>query len=216
MSWFLRNFDQVAVALGQHVAIALTALVIAFAIALPIGIAAARSQRVYAVAIAISGLLYTIPTLAFLALLIPLVGLGRTNAIIAMVSVWWPQYARLSRSLVLTQREQEYVHAAQAAGCGPARTLFRHIFPNTLGSLIVLLTLDIGTAIITFAGLSFLGLGVRPPTAEWGSMVAAGRLLIDQWWVSGFPGLAIFTVVVAINFLGDGIRDWLDPKSRRR
>ena len=86
MTWFLRNWDQVAVALGQHIAIALTALVIAFAMALPVGIAAARSQRVYAAAIAISGLLYTIPTLAFLALLIPLVGLGRTNAIIAMVA----------------------------------------------------------------------------------------------------------------------------------
>jgi len=162
----------------------------------------------------IADLVLSFPALILAMAIAAALGIGITNAIIAMVSVWWPQYARLSRSLVLTQREQEYVHAARVAGCGSRRILFRHIFPNTVGSLVVLLTLDIGTAIITFAGLSFLGLGVPPPTPEWGSMVAAGRLLIDQWWVSGFPGLAIFTVVVAFNFLGDGIRDWLDPRSR--
>jgi peptide/nickel transport system permease protein len=178
------------------------------------GIAAYAGQRIEEAMMRVADLVLSFPALILAMAIAAALGIGVTNAIIAMVSVWWPQYARLSRSLVLTQREQEYVHAAQAAGCGPMRTLFRHIFPNTLGSLIVLLTLDIGTAIITFAGLSFLGLGVRPPTAEWGSMVAAGRLLIDQWWVSGFPGLAIFTVVVSFNFLGDGIRDWLDPRSK--
>ena len=85
-----------------------------------------------------------------------------------------------------------------------------------VGPLIVLVTLDVGNAIITFAGLSFLGLGVIPPTPEWGSMVAEGRELIEQWWVAAFPGLAILTVVLGFNFLGDGIRDWLDPRSRRR
>ena len=80
----------------------------------------------------------------------------------------------------------------------------------------VLVTLDVGNAIITFAGLSFLGLGVIPPTPEWGSMVSEGRELIEQWWVAAFPGFAILTVVLGFNFLGDGIRDWLDPRSRRR
>lgn len=143
-------------------------------------------------------------------------GIGVVNAVVAMVVVWWPQYARLARSLVLVQRDHEYVQAAHVLGYGPGRTLVRHILPNALGPLVVLMTLDVGNAIITFAGLSFLGLGVTPPTAEWGAMVSAGRLLIEQWWVATFPGIAIITVVLGFNFLGDGVRDWLDPRSRRR
>ncbi|TAN27850.1 MAG: ABC transporter permease [Castellaniella sp.] len=143
-------------------------------------------------------------------------GIGTVNTITAMLVVWWPKFARLTRGLVLQQRSQEYVTAAVVAGFGPGRILARHIIPNAIGPLIVLVTLDIGNAIITFAGLSFLGLGVVPPMPEWGSTVAEGRQLVAQWWVSAFPGLAIFTVVMAFNFIGDGVRDWLDPKTRRR
>ena len=143
-------------------------------------------------------------------------GIGTINTIIAMLVVWWPKFARLARSLVLVQRSQEYVEAAVVMGLSPARILMRHIMPNSVGPLIVLVTLDVGNAIITFAGLSFLGLGVIPPTPEWGSMVSEGRELIEQWWVAAFPGFAILTVVLGFNFLGDGIRDWLDPRSRRR
>ena len=140
-------------------------------------------------------------------------GIGTTNTIIAILIVWWPKFARLARSLVLQQRAREYVEAALIAGYGPARILGRHIIPNAVGPLVVLLTLDVGNAIITFAGLSFLGLGTVPPTAEWGAMVAEGRELVQQWWVAAFPGLAILTVVLGFNFLGDGVRDWLDPRS---
>jgi peptide/nickel transport system permease protein len=143
-------------------------------------------------------------------------GIGTLNTIIAMLVVWWPKFARLARSLVLVQRSQEYVEAAVVMGLSPARIVLRHILPNAVGPLIVLVTLDVGNAIITFAGLSFLGLGVVPPTPEWGSMVSEGRELIEQWWVATFPGLAILSVVLGFNFLGDGIRDWLDPRSRRR
>jgi peptide/nickel transport system permease protein len=143
-------------------------------------------------------------------------GIGTVNTIIAMLLVWWPKFARLTRSLVLQQRSQEYVAAALVAGFGPGRILGRHIIPNAIGPLVVLVTLDVGHAIITFAGLSFLGLGVVPPTPEWGSMVADGRQLVAQWWVSAFPGLAILTVVMGFNFIGDGLRDWLDPKTRQR
>ncbi|SDR62047.1 peptide/nickel transport system permease protein [Rhizobiales bacterium GAS113] len=143
-------------------------------------------------------------------------GIGTTNTIIAMLVVWWPKFARLAHSLVLVQRSQEYVEAAIVVGLKPARILLRHIIPNAIGPLIVLITLDIGNAIITFAGLSFLGLGVVPPTPEWGSMVAEGRELVEQWWVAAFPGFAILTVVIGFNFLGDGVRDWLDPKARRK
>jgi peptide/nickel transport system permease protein len=143
-------------------------------------------------------------------------GIGVVNTILAMLVVWWPKFARLARSLVLVQRSQEYVEAAHVLGYGPARILFRHIVPNAMGPLVVLLTLDVGTAILTFAGLGFLGLGVIPPTPEWGQMVSEGRELVEQWWVATFPGIAILTVVIGFNFLGDGVRDWLDPKSRRR
>jgi peptide/nickel transport system permease protein len=143
-------------------------------------------------------------------------GIGTTNTIIAMLVVWWPKFARLAHSLVLVQRSQEYVEAAVVVGLKPGRILLRHIIPNAVGPLIVLITLDIGNAIITFAGLSFLGLGVVPPTPEWGSMVAEGRELVEQWWVAAFPGFAILTVVLGFNFLGDGVRDRLDPKARQR
>jgi peptide/nickel transport system permease protein len=143
-------------------------------------------------------------------------GIGITNTIIAMLVVWWPKFARLARSLVIVQRSQEYVEAAHVVGLTPGRILLRHIIPNAVGPLVVLVTLDIGYAIITFAGLSFLGLGVIPPTAEWGAMVSEGRELVEQWWVATFAGFAILTVVLGFNFLGDGIRDWLDPKARRR
>jgi peptide/nickel transport system permease protein len=142
-------------------------------------------------------------------------GIGTTNTIIAMLVVWWPKFARLARSLVLQQRSLEYVDAALVAGYGPARILVRHIIPNSIGPLVVLVTLDVGNAIIIFAGLSFLGLGVVPPTAEWGSMISEGRELVAQWWVASFPGVAILSIVLGFNFLGDGVRDWLDPRSRR-
>jgi peptide/nickel transport system permease protein len=143
-------------------------------------------------------------------------GVGTINTIIAMLLVWWPKFARLARSLVLQQRVLEYVEAAVVAGYGPQRILMRHIIPNAIGPLIVLVTLDVGNAILTFAGLSFLGLGVVPPTPEWGSMVAAGIEYVSQWWVAAVPGLAIVSVVLGFNFFGDGIRDWLDPKTKNR
>ncbi|HRY26112.1 MAG TPA: ABC transporter permease, partial [Geminicoccaceae bacterium] len=143
-------------------------------------------------------------------------GIGATNTVIAMLVVWWPKFARLARSLVIVQRNQEYVEAAVNIGYGPGRILLRHIMPNSMGPMVVLVTLDVGQAILTFSGLSFLGLGVIPPVPEWGAMVAEGRELIQQWWVAAFPGFAILTVVMGFNFLGDGVRDWLDPRSRTR
>lgn len=142
-------------------------------------------------------------------------GSGLEKTTLAIVVVWWPAYARLVRSLVLSVRENEYVAAARAVGCREGRILSRTVLPNCIAPAIVLATMDIGGAILTFSGLSFLGLGAVPPTPEWGSMVASGILVFDQWWVSGFPGLAIVTVVMGFNFLGDGLRDVLDPRLRR-
>ncbi|HEY8288401.1 MAG TPA: ABC transporter permease [Acetobacteraceae bacterium] len=161
-------------------------------------------------------LMFCFPPIILAMAIAAALGIGTRNTVIAMLIVWWPKFARLARSLVLGQRSLEYVAAARTIGFSPVHILFRQIMPNALGPLVVLVTLDLGNAILVFAGLSFLGLGVVPPTAEWGSMVSEGRELVSQWWVATFPGLAILTVVIGFNFVGDGLRDWLDPHARRR
>lgn len=161
-------------------------------------------------------LMFCFPPIILAMAIAAALGIGTRNTVIAMLVVWWPKFARLARSLVLGQRSLEYVAAAQTIGFAPSHILFRQILPNALGPLVVLVTLDLGNAILVFAGLSFLGLGVVPPTPEWGSMVSEGRELVAQWWVATFPGLAILTVVIGFNFVGDGLRDWLDPHARRR
>jgi peptide/nickel transport system permease protein len=180
------------------------------------GVAAYAGGKVEEAMMRLTDLVLCFPPIILAMAIAAALGIGVTNTLIAMLIVWWPKFARLARSLVIVQRSQEYVEAAVTIGYGPGRILFRHIVPNSLGPLIVLVTLDVGQAILTFSGLSFLGLGVIPPTPEWGAMVSEGRELIQQWWVATFPGLAILTVVMGFNFLGDGVRDWLDPKSRTR
>jgi peptide/nickel transport system permease protein len=180
------------------------------------GVAAYARGRTEGAIMRINDLVLCFPPIILALAIAAALGIGALNTMIAMLVVWWPKFARLAHSLVLVQRSQEYVEAATVMGFGPGRILLRHIIPNSIGPLIVLVTLDLGNAIMTFAGLSFLGLGVVPPTPEWGSMVAEGRELVQQWWVATFPGLAILTVVLGFNFLGDGVRDWLDPKARMR
>jgi peptide/nickel transport system permease protein len=142
-------------------------------------------------------------------------GPGLEHTMIALVAVSWPRYARVTRGLVLAVKENEYVHASRALGGTEAHVLTRVVLPNCLAPAVVMATLDLGNAILTFSGLSFLGLGSPPPAPEWGAMVAAGTQNFDQWWVSTFPGLAILTLVMAFNFIGDGVRDALDPRLRR-
>jgi len=179
------------------------------------GVAAYAGRTMEEVQMRVTDLFLSFPPLLLAMAIAAGLGKGVLNTIVAMTIVWWPKYARLARSLVLVQRSLEYVEAARALGQGAGRTLLRHIVPNAIGPVVALLALDVGNAMITFAGLSFLGLGVVPPTPEWGAMVSEGQVLIDQWWVSTFPGLAIFTVVVGFNFLGDALRDWLDPRGTR-
>ena len=180
------------------------------------GVAAYARGRIEGAIMRVTDLVLCFPPIILAMAIAAALGIGALNTMIAMLVVWWPKFARLAHSLVLVQRSQEYVEAATVIGFGPGRILLRHIIPNAIGPLIVLVTLDLGNAIMMFAGLSFLGLGVVPPTPEWGSMVAEGRELVQQWWVATFPGLAILTVVMGFNFLGDGVRDWLDPKARMR
>lgn len=153
-----------------------------------------------------------------LVLLIVVIALFEPNiylVVIVLGLTGWMGTARLVRGEVLSLREREFVQAARALGMGDWRIIFRHIIPNTMAPVIVSATLGIGQTILTEASLSFLGLGVQPPTPSWGNMVADGRdALITAWWIATFPGIAIVLTVVAFNLLGDGLRDALDPRLR--
>ncbi len=140
-------------------------------------------------------------------------GPGLENAAIAMVLVWWPVYARLMRAQVLEVKEREHVEAAIAAGAGPARVLFKHILPLCWTPVIVSATMDFGQVVLLAASLSFIGLGATPPAPEWGSMISDGAVHFYQWWIAFGPGVAILSVVLGFNFIGDGLRDILDPRS---
>lgn len=139
------------------------------------------------------------------------------NAMIAIGLASIPDYARVVRGSVLSARELQYVEAAEVVGVTPAKIMARHILPNIVAPVLVLATIGIGGAILSLAGLSFLGLGAQPPTPEWGVLVSDGRGRIGSaWWVSTLPGLAIAITVVAINLIGDGLRDILDPRMKTR
>jgi peptide/nickel transport system permease protein len=137
------------------------------------------------------------------------------NAIFAIVAVSWPSYARVMRSLVLTLRSSNYLAAARLLGISSTRALVREVLPNVAGPILVLSTLELGSAVLLLSGLSYLGLGAVPPTPEWGAMVSDGAQVFYYWWIALFPGLAIFSIVIAFNFLGDVLRDGLDPRSSK-
>lgn len=137
------------------------------------------------------------------------------NALIAMILVWWPKYARLTRVEVLRVREQEFVEAARALGIPSWRMILFHILPNSFSPCLIQGSIDFGSVIIVAATLSFIGLGAQPPAPEWGAMMSRGiTWLREAWWLTAFPGLAIFTTVMGFNLLGDAIRDALDPRMR--
>jgi peptide/nickel transport system permease protein len=163
----------------------------------------------------VTDLIFAFPTIIIAMAVAAALGPGLEHAVLAILIVWWPSYARLTRAMVLSVSQEEYVTAAQAVGLSTPRLLLSHILRNAMGPIVVLATLDLGNAILVFSGLSFLGLGATPPSAEWGSMVSTGAQEFDQWWLGLFPGLAIWTVVLAFNLLGDGLRDALDPRGRQ-
>ena len=136
------------------------------------------------------------------------------NVVIAIAVVTWPEYTRLMRGQVLSIRGNLHVTAAESVGCRPARVFFRHVLPFGIPPIIVKATVDLGMAILLAAGLAFIGVGAPPPSPEWGAMVSAARSRIDQWWLGLFPGLAILSIVLAVNFIGDSMRDRYDPRMR--
>jgi peptide/nickel transport system permease protein len=161
-------------------------------------------------------LVFAFPPIILAMVVTAVLGRGLRNAALAIVVVAWPSYARVVRGLVLSVGDSEYVQSARLLGASSRRALFRDVMPNVAGPVLVLATLDLGTAILLLSGLSFLGLGAQPPHPEWGSMVADGAQYFQWWWMGTFPGLAIFTAVLAFNFLGDSLRDVFDPQTSWR
>ena len=166
----------------------------------------ALSMRLVDLLLAFPGILLALAIIAIL-------GGSLTNLMVAVGIASIPEYVRITRGAVLSIKEREFVTAARVVGCRGPAIMVRHILPNVLAPLIVLATLGTASAIITAAALSFLGLGIKPPTPEWGNMLAEGREFLQRApWVAFFPGVAIMATVLSINLLGDGLRDVLDPR----
>lgn len=165
---------------------------------------------------AVTDMILAFPSMVLALALTAAMGPGLVNTMLAVIIVRIPMYTRLMRGQVLVQKEQQYVRAAKTFGERPFMIVLRHIVPNCLTPLMVQMTLGIGDAILIASSMSFIGLGAQPPTPEWGAMISTARIYaIDQWWYAAFPGLFILMTIMGFNLIGDGIRDILDPRSRK-
>jgi ABC-type dipeptide/oligopeptide/nickel transport system permease subunit len=196
--------------------VGLASVVLGFLVGVPLGIYAGFRGAWAEVAIMrVTDMLMAFPTLLLALIIVTALGGSLINEIMAIGIALMPNFVRLARSLTLTIRENDYIMAAQALGAGQFRAMARHVFPNALYALVVVSTLYIATAIRTEAGLSFLGLGIPPPTPSWGNILSEGRQYIKCCpWITTFSGLAIMLAVLAFNIVGDALRDLLDPRLR--
>jgi len=194
--------------------VGLASVLFAFVLGVPLGIVAGgRRGHVETVIMRCADMLMAFPTLLLALIIVTALGGSLINEILAIGVALTPNFLRLARSLALTIREQDYILAARAIGSGQLRVMARHVFPNTLYALVVVATLYIATAIRTEASLSFLGLGIPPPTPSWGNILSEGRQYIKCCaWITTFSGLAIMVAVLAFNLVGDALRDLLDPR----
>ena len=164
----------------------------------------------------ISDVCLAFPGLVFAMAVAALLGGGISNAVLALAVISWPKYARVARSQTLALKSSPFIYAARLSGGSSGRIIARHILPNILGPILVTAMLDIGTMMMELAGLSFLGLGAKPPAAEWGNMMSSGRSMLQMYpWIVLSPGVGIFISVVLFNLLGDTVRDYLDPRNSR-
>lgn len=181
------------------------------------GLSGILGGRIDTLIMRLMDVMLAVPSLVLTMALAAALGPSLWNAMIAIAVVRIPTYVRLARGQTLVVREAGYVMAARVFGARSGQILGLHVVPNILSPIVVQATLDIGAVILMVAGLSFIGLGAQPPAAEWGAMVSAGRsFILDQWWYSAFPGLAILFTSIAFNLLGDGIRDLTDPRQKGR
>ncbi|MCR4432759.1 MAG: ABC transporter permease [Coprothermobacterota bacterium] len=196
---------------------ALAAVGLALLIGVPLGaIAGATGGVVDEVIMRITDIFLSFPPLLLAILIAAFLGPSLTNAMLAIAVAWWPWYTRLIRGQAVSMRERQFVRAARAIGTPHFKIVFGHIVPNTIAPVIVQASMDLGGVILTAASLSFLGLGAQPPTPEWGLMVSTSRnYFLNAWWYSIFPGLAIFITVLVFNLVGDGLREVLDPRTRK-
>jgi peptide/nickel transport system permease protein len=198
------------------VEVALAAVLLAGVVGTAIGVIAASFPRVLgAILMRIADMVLSIPFLLLAILIATVLGPSIINLVIVLALSRWPRYTRVAYAQTREAFQQEFVRSAVALGARRTRVLLRHVLPEVLPPLIVVATLEVGLMVITEASLSFLGLGVQPPTADWGAMLSEGEQYISTaWWISTFPGIAIFILVLAINRLGDRVRDRLDPRER--
>jgi peptide/nickel transport system permease protein len=204
------------VILGARIALTVSLIVVGLAIGIgvPLGaIAGYRRGRIDGLIMRITDLFLAFPPLLLAMAIVAALGPGLQNATLALVISWWPWYARIARGLAVSLREWPFVDAARAMGVRDRAIIFRHIVPNSVGPIVVQATIDIGTVMLAAGSLAFIGLGARPPEPDWGLMVAEGRqYILEQWWLSTFPGLAIFITVLAFNLIGDLLLRLLDPR----
>jgi peptide/nickel transport system permease protein len=194
--------------------IGVTVLTLALAIGVPIGLAAGYyGGRLDTVLMRVADVFLAFPPLLLPIAITAALGAGLFNAMLALAVAWFPWYARIVRGAVLRIRSERYLDAARAMGVSDLRIICRHAAPNATTPVLVQGSMDFGYTILAAASLSFIGIGARPPTIEWGLMVAMSRTkFLDFWWTAAFPGLAIFFTVLAANLLGDALRDLLDPR----
>jgi len=201
---------------GARPALVIPIGVVLFAVVIgaPLGaLAGYKGGWVDDVIMRITDLFLAFPSLLLAMAIAASIGRGLDKAAIALVVSWWPWYTRIARGVAVSLREQYFVEAAQAIGVHDMVIIFRHILPNTLSPILVQATVDLGTVILAMGGLAFIGLGTQPPSPDWGLMISEGRtFILDQWWISTYPGIAIFIIVLAFNLLGDTLRDIFDPR----